>query len=442
MLSFFDLLAILLTLSALFGWLNRKFLPLPHTIGLLTISGTTSLVLVAIDTVYPSHHLFEPLTTALLQIDFSAFVMNGILAFLLFASALHVDLGMLRTRAAQVALLATVSTLVSTGLVAIGLWCLSALFSYQMTWPWALVFGALISPTDPVAVIGVLKNINVPEDLLAEMQGESLFNDGVGIVLFTLMLQFAMQGGSDETSTSAIIELVILEAGGGLLLGIVTGYLSFLAMQSVDDYAVEVLITLALVTGTYALAQKLHVSGPLSVVAAGLLIGDRGPRDAMSETTQRYVFALWTLIDEILNSVLFLLIGLEVLILRFSPSSLLIGLLAIPVVLASRLVAVSVPPFAFSWMGQMSMKNVPFLTWAAIRGGISIALALSLPDSDFKPVILAATYAVVLFSVIVQGTTLGWVTRRTVVHRAGRRIIPEPYRGGGAGVGLGFGLGL
>ena len=413
MFSLLELAAILLTLSALFGWLNNKFIPLPHTIGLLVMSVVVSLIMVGIDVAVPDKHLFDALTSALLQIDFTSVVMNGMLAFLLFAGALHLDLSKLRSRAVPVAILAFFGTVISTAVVGAGLYFFALLIGHPMPLPWALVFGALISPTDPVAVLSTLKNVKVPADLEIEMQGESLFNDGVGIVLFTILVRFAA-GTGEDTSALAISELLLIEAGGGVLLGLLTGYLAYQAMRLIDDYPVEVLITLALATGTYVLAQRLHVSGPLSVVAAGLLIGDRGPRYAMSERTQNYVFSLWTLIDEILNSVLFLLIGLEVLVLRFKPWVLVAAAAAIPIVLAARLFAVALPPLVFAWSKLMSVHNVPFMTWAGVRGGISVALALSIPENEAKPAILAATYAVVLFSIIVQGSTLGLVARKTI----------------------------
>lgn len=412
MFSLLELAAMLLTLSAAFGWLNHKFLPLPHMVGLLVMSVVTSVILVSIDLAFPTQHLFGPLTSALQQIDFSSVVMNGMLGFLLFAGALHVDLGKLRSRAVPVAILAGFGTTISTALIGLGIWAAARFTGHPMALAWALVFGALISPTDPVAVLGVLKNVKVPASLEVEMQGESLFNDGVGIVLFVILLRFATGNGAD-TSGAAIMELLLLEAGGGLLLGVVTGYIAYQGMRFIDDYAVEVLISLALVTGTYALAQRLHVSAPLSVVAAGLLIGDRGSRYAMSDRTRRYVFALWTLIDEILNSVLFLLIGLEVLVLRFETTALMVAATTIPIALVARLLAVSAPALVFARSRLMSVHNVPFLTWAGVRGGISVALALSVPDSPDKPVILAATYAVVLFSIIVQGSTLGLVAKWT-----------------------------
>jgi CPA1 family monovalent cation:H+ antiporter len=240
-----------------------------------------------------------------------------------------------------------------------------------------------------------------------------LFNDGVGIVLFTALVAFAGASGSHTSSIEGLLESVLRDAFGGLALGALTGYVAYRAMRAIDDFPVEVLITLALVTGTYALAQKLGTSGPLAVVAAGLLIGERAPRYAMSDRTRTYVSALWTLIDEVLNSVLFLLIGLEVLVLSFEPSALGLAAAAVPIVLFARVVSVSTPLLLFRWK-KLSARNVPFLTWAGLRGGISVALALALPDNPAKPAILAATYAVVLFTIVVQGSTLGIVARWTV----------------------------
>ena len=414
MFSLLELTAMLLTLSALFGWLNYKFLPLPHTIGLLVMSVAVSLVMVAVDLAFPQRHVFEALTGTLLQIDFSHVVMDGMLAFLLFAGALHLDLGKLRRRGLQVAVLALVGTAISTAVVGFAVWGAAAMIGVAMPLSWALVFGALISPTDPVAVMSTLKNVQVPPELEVELQGESLFNDGIGIVLFTVLLRFAMGADASETSAAAIAELLVVEAGGGIVLGLATGYVAYWGMRLIDDYPIEILISLALVTATYAIAQRLHVSGPLSMVAAGLLIGDRGPRYAMSDQTKTHLFGLWRVIDEILNSVLFLLLGLEVLVLSFADVSPGLAALAIPIVLLGRLLAVSGPLLVLGWGRLMSIRNVPFLTWAGIRGGISVALALSLPESPAKSGILAATYAVVLFSIIVQGLTLERVARRTI----------------------------
>ncbi|RZL41596.1 MAG: sodium:proton antiporter [Variovorax sp.] len=414
MISNFDLLALLLTLSALFGWLNSRFIRMPHSIGLLVMGLVSSLLLVLLELAYPEEQLYNDLAQALRQIDFTAVVMNGMLAFLLFAGSINVNLAALRDRAWPVASLAVVGTLLSTGIVGGGFWAVAQLAGQPIPILWALVFGALISPTDPVAVLSVLKNVAVPESLKVEMEGEALFNDGVGIVLFTLLVGFATGAGGDHAGVGAVLGHLAQEAGGGLALGLITGYLAYRAMRSIDDFAVEVLITLALVAGTYALAQWLGASGPLSMVAAGLLIGDRAPRDAMSDRTQGYVTALWTLVDEVLNSLLFLLIGLEVLVLRFQSSVLALALAAIPVVLLARLIAVSAPLLAFPWSNRLSIRNVPFLTWAGVRGGISVALVLSLPESPFKAALLAATYAVVLFTIVLQGSTLGLVAKYTL----------------------------
>jgi CPA1 family monovalent cation:H+ antiporter len=413
-LSLMDIAAVLLTLSAIFGWLNHKFLPLSHSVGLLVMSVVTSLLLIGLDALVPSLQLLGQLSEGLQQIDFAEVVVNGMLAFLLFAGSLHVDLETLRSRAVPVFLLAVFATTISTVIVGLAFWIVCGLAGLPVSLPWALVFGALISPTDPVAVLSTLRNANVPDDLRIETEGEALFNDGVGIVLFTILLRFASAEHGVHISAVDIGELLVREAGGGLLLGLLTGYIAYWAMRLIDDYPIEVLISVALVTGTYALARHLHVSGPLSMVAAGLLIGDRGPRYAMSERTQNYLFALWTLIDEILNSVLFLLIGLEALVLRAEIRALMTALTAIPIVLLARFASVAVQPVLFGWTRLLSLRNAPFLTWAGVRGGISVALALSVPDNPARSTLLAATYAVVLFSVIVQGSTLGVVARRTV----------------------------
>ncbi len=417
MISLFDLAALLLTLSALFGWLNRRIIRLPHSIGLLVMGLAASLLLVLLDLAFPSHGLSEQLKQPLAQIDFTQVMMNGMLAFLLFAGALHLDMSALRDRAWPVAFLALVGTVISTIIVGLAFYGVARLFGYPLPLAWALVFGALISPTDPVAVLSTLKNVNVPPALEVEMQGEALFNDGVGVVLFTALVACAVSSGAQVNALGGLLESVLRDAFGGLALGAVTGYVAYRAMRAIDDFPVEVLITLALVTGTYALAQKVGTSGPLAVVAAGLLIGERAPRYAMSERTRTYVSALWTLIDEILNSVLFLLIGLEVLVLRFEASAAWLAFAAIPIVLAARIISVSTPLLLFRWSDKLSARNIPFLTWAGLRGGISVALALALPDSPSKAAILAATYAVVLFTIIVQGSTLGVVARWTVGER-------------------------
>lgn len=282
-----------------------------------------------------------------------------------------------------------------------------------MPFAWALVFGALISPTDPIAVLGVLKQARVAKTLEMDMAGESLFNDGVGVVLFTVLLAAATTaGGEAGLDFIALARLFFVEALGGAILGFATGYLAYRAMRAIDEYSIEVLISLALVTATYAVASRVHVSGPIAVVVAGVLIGNRGATFAMSETTQRYLFGFWNLIDEILNSILFLFIGLEVLVLQFDSSLAPLALLAVPIVLLARFVSVSVPVTLLSARQRFVKGTIPILAWGGVRGGISVALALSIPAVVERPVILAATYAVVLFSLVVQGLSLPAVVKQ------------------------------
>jgi monovalent cation:H+ antiporter, CPA1 family len=277
--------------------------------------------------------------------------------------------------------------------------------------PWALVFGALISPTDPVAVLATLKEVKVPEDLQIVMTGETLFNDGVGVVLFAVLVEAALGESVDAVHVEWMF---LVEAVGGAALGAVTGYVAYRAMRAIDDYSIEVMISLALVVGSYAIASRLGVSGPLAVVVAGLLVGSMGPRDALSDQTKRYLFGFWTLVDEMLNSVLFLLIGLEVLVLRFEPSFGWLMALAVPLVLVARLAAVSGPVLLLGVFRKFARGTIPVLTWGGLRGGISVALALSLPEVAEKSALLAATYAVVLFTLIFQGLSLRAVIKRVV----------------------------
>ena len=414
MLSVFDLIAILLVLTAVFGWLNHRLIRLPHTIGLLVMGLGASLVLVGVELIYPDETLYEQLTELVRQIDFQRTVLEGMLGFLLFAGALHVDLAVLRSRAWAVGSMATIGVLISTAIVGVGFWLAAGAFGVPVPLAWAFVFGALISPTDPVAVLSTLKAVRVPETLEIDMVGESLFNDGVGVVIFVVLLAVATGSAGEGVDPLHIAELFFVEALGGAVLGLVAGYVAFRAMHAIDDYGVEVLVALALVTGTYALATNLHLSGPIAMVVAGLLIGNHGQRHAMSDQTQRYLFGFWTLIDEILNSVLFLLIGLEVLALRFDPSFVGVAILAVPLVLAARASAVSVPVVGLGRAQRFIPGTIPALTWGGLRGGISVALALSIPEVAEKSVILAATYTVVIFTIVVQGLTLRRLVARVV----------------------------
>ncbi|WP_457941261.1 cation:proton antiporter [Mesorhizobium sp. 10J20-29] len=413
-LSAFDLIALLLVLTATFGWINHRFIKLPNTIGMLVMGLASSLLLIAFELSVPEISLYEDLTQLVGEFDFQNTVLNGMLAFLLFAGALHVDLGLLRMRAAVVGTMATFGVLISTAVVGFGFWGFAQLVGVDISLPWAMVFGALISPTDPVAVLSTLKAVRVPKALEVDMIGESLFNDGVGVVIFAVILSLAvgLQGGAVDLAHVA--ELFVVEALGGALLGLIAGYIAYRAMLAIDDYPIEVLISLALVTGAYALAAKLHLSGPIAVVVGGLLIGNRGAALAMSDETQRYLFGFWTLIDEMLNSVLFLLIGLEVLVLRYDPSFVWLALVSIPLVLLGRLLAVSMPVLALSARQDFVRGTIPVLVWGGLRGGISVALALSIPEVAEKSVLLAATYTVVVFTIVVQGLSLRRLVQRVV----------------------------
>ena len=413
MLTLFEIAALLLALSAFFGWFNHAFVHLPHTIGLVVMALIASLALLGFEYLFPALGITDTLQNAVRQIDFYSTVMEGLLAFLLFAGALHVDLASLRDKRWAIGLMATLGVLISTAIVGVGMWWLSALLGHPVSLAWALVFGALISPTDPVAVLSLLKSVNVPHTLEAKITGESLFNDGVGVVVFTILLSMALSG-EGHVDAAHVGELFFVEAGGGALLGAVTGWLAYRAMARIDKYPVEILVSLGIAAATYAIALRLHLSGPIAVVITGLLLGNRGARIGMSEETQSHLFGFWELVDVILNSVLFLLIGLEVLVLSIDTSFGWIALAAIPLVLAARLVSVSVPILGLSFVQSFTGGAIPVLTWGGLRGGISVALALSIPDIESKPLILTATYTVVLFSVIVQGLTVNALVNRTV----------------------------
>lgn len=414
--SIFSIGAVLVGLSALFGYINYRFLRLPHTIGLVVIALAASLSIIAFDLMEPSAQIGHKVTGLLRQIDFNETLMHGMLSFMLFAGALHADFSAIKSRRLTIGVMACLGTLISTFVVGGLMWFLFGLFDLNIPFIWALVFGALISPTDPVAVLGLFKTVKVPDTLQAKMAGESLFNDGVGVVLFTVVVAIALTGNGQGSSMGAldIAKLFFTEAVGGAALGLFAGYIGYRAMYKIDEPSLEVLITLALVMVTYALALALHISGPIAMVVAGLFIGNTGVKYAMSEKTREDVLTFWTLIDEILNSVLFLLIGLEVLVVAVSIDLLGIALLAIPVTLFARTLSVTIPIVILSRWQIFTKGAVPVLIWGGLRGGIAVALALSLPDNQYKGTILSITYGVVLFSIIVQGLTVKPLVKKMV----------------------------
>ncbi|MBT3359309.1 MAG: sodium:proton antiporter [Rhodospirillales bacterium] len=414
--SIFTIAAILVGLSALFGYINHRIFHLPHTIGLVVMALAASLSIIGFDLINPSLQIGHKVTGVLRQIDFNETLMHGMLSFMLFAGALHADFSALRTRRLTIGVMAGLGTLISTFVVGALMWLVLGLLGIDFPFIWALVFGALISPTDPVAVLSLFKTVDVPDTLQAKMAGESLFNDGVGVVVFTVVVAIALAGGENagDMGAAGIAELFLTEVVGGTVLGLAAGYIGYRAMHGIDESSLEVLITLALVMVTYALALALHMSGPIAMVVAGLFIGNRGVKYAMSEQTRDDVLTFWTLIDEILNSVLFLLIGLEVLVVAESIDLMWVALLAIPVTLFARTLSVAIPMAILSPWRTFTKGAVPVLIWGGLRGGIAVALALSLPDTEFKATILSITYGVVLFSIIVQGLSVKPLVRRMV----------------------------
>lgn len=423
-LSLFDLVALFLGLSALFGWLNLKLFRLPTGVGLLLIGLAATLALMGVDRLAPGLGIAKALAGIIAGVDFSKAVLSFMLAYLLFAGAMHVDLEDLKRRGWSAAVLATLGVVISAVVIGAGFWGVAQLLGLDLPFAWALVFGVLISPTDPVAVLATLKRTTLPGDIRALIEGEALFNDGVGVVLFGAAVALAVGGGGEHAASLGGVGLrVLVEAGGGAALGFAGGLIVIRAMRSIDDYVVEVGLTLALATIVYVLAMHLHVSGPIGVVVAGLMVGNQGARSAMSETTRRYLTGFWTLVDETLNGLLFLLLALEVFALVFEPVFALVGLAAIPLVLVGRWVALAGPSALLAVVGRrVSQSLVLVLTWAGVRGGISVALALSLPDSPQRSLILTVTYMVVVFSVIAQSLTLERLVIRT---GHGKRVEPQ-----------------
>ncbi|MGV8929900.1 MAG: cation:proton antiporter [Brevundimonas sp.] len=408
-LSPFDAAAILIVLSAVLGWINHRFLKLPSTVALTMMGALASVVVIGIDAVLPQSDLSGLVGGFLNDIDFHETLMNGMLSFLLFAGALHVDIDQLRRGRWQIAILSTIGVIASTVMIAGGFWLLTSVMGLAVPFIWCLVFGALISPTDPVAVMGVMKTAKVPPTLQATIAGESLFNDGVGVVIFSILLATAVSGA--DFSLIHAGEMFAVEALGGAVLGLAVGWIGYHAMKAIDDYSVEVLITLAVVMGGYSLASGLHISGPVAMAVAGLVIGNHGVSYAMSANTKDYLLKFWALIDDVLNAVLFLLIGLEAVVLAERLGLLGLGLLTVPLVLVARAIAIGAPLTA--WRTLLPFRLAfPVMVWGGLRGGISIALALSLPGGPMKDILVAATYVVVLFSVLVQGGTIGGVVRR------------------------------
>ena len=406
--TFLQITSALIVLAGTFAAINAIFFRLPSAIGILIVSLLASLGLLGLDALWPGLHLTAELQRMVVAFDFSDALLEEMLGLLLFAGALHVKFSDLKAHWGIFMLMATMGVCLSTLVAGIG-------FSWITGAPLliALVFGALISPTDPVAVLGVLRAAKLPKSLETKIAGESLFNDGVGYVVFLVLVGLAFPAaGAHGASFGDAALLFFREAFGGAVLGLALGWGTNRVMCEINDYSVEVLLTLALAFGGYQLALWLHVSAPIMAVCAGLLIGDEMTAHAMTQKTRDYVDAFWKLLDEILNAILFLMIGLEVFAIAFSIGAITAGLLAIGLSLLARWCAVIVPIMVLRPFRDFSQGIVPIMTWGGLKGGISVALALSLPESEFKALILTVTYIVVLFSIIVQGLTVAPMARR------------------------------
>ncbi len=395
----------LIVLASIFAYLNYRFLKLPSTIGIMVIAIVVSIFLVSFgETVLP--RTFGHLHSLMDSIDFTEVLMGAMLNFLLFAGGIHINLDDLKEQFRPVLIFSTLGVVISTFVVGFGMFYLLPFLGIHLPFIYCLLFGSLISPTDPVAVLSILKQANVSKSLETKVAGESLFNDGMAVVVFSIVLQLAI-GEEVDLGLESIGLLLLKEAGGGLLLGIVLGWVTSRLMREVDDYIISVLVTLSVVMGGYLIARQMHISGPLTMVAAGLFMGNFNVKFKMKSITQDYLIKFWELIDEILNAVLFLFIGFELLMIKDLKHFIIPGLAAIAIVLLARIISIWGPT---KFMKRtFSPQTVKVLIWGGIRGGVSIALAMSVPKSEYSEIILSITYCVVVFSIIVQGLTIGKV---------------------------------
>ena len=408
--NYFLIATILVFLSAAFGFINVRLLKLPNTIGLMVITILFTLGVFVLG--YFDDTLLNAEKYIITQIDFKTLLLDIMLSFLLFAGALHTNFQQLRVQRWPILAFSTLGVLVSTFLVGTSIYYLLMIFGMDVDYVYCLLFGALISPTDPIAVLGILKKAGVPKKLETKIVGESLFNDGVGVVIFLTIFQFASSSGKSVTALD-VLELFGVEVFGGVLLGLLLGWVTYRLMRSIDDYDIEVIITLATVMVGTVIAQKLHLSAPLAMVAAGLVVGNDTLRDSsMSKITETYVDKFWELIDILLNTLLFVLIGMEILVLTFEVNYVVAGLLAIPIILICRYLSLLIPINFFKKKLDFVPNTDLIMTWGGLRGGISIALALGLTQEMHRDLFLVITYVVVVFSIIVQGLTVGKLVKK------------------------------
>jgi len=404
--------SVLIVLAALFSYANLRFLKLPGTIGIMIIA---MLVSVAIRLLGDNY--FPDATKDMFQLfnslDFNEILMGAMLNFLLFAGAMHVNILDLKNLRWTIATYATISVVLSAFIISVILYYIAPYFGIQIPYIYCLLFGTLISPTDPIVVLGILKQAKVPKIIETKITGESLFNDGVAVVMFAVVLQIATNPSFDADFAS-VSKLFLMEAGGGILLGLLLGFTASNSMKKIDDYKVSALITLSIVMGGFLIAKELHVSSPLAMVIAGLIIGNYGKKFAMSKTTQDYLNKFWELIDEIMNAILFLFIGFELLLIEDLMDQILLGIATIFIVLLSRTLSIVIPARTILRKNTFSKGSLIVLVWGGIRGGVSIALVLSMPNSEWKDLLLEITYIVVLFSIVIQGLTVGKVAHRVL----------------------------
>ena len=400
----FEVFVFIICLAAVFSYINHKFIKWPPTVGIMVLSLATSALLVIAANLLPMQS--KGLIHIITSIDFHSLLMNGMLSFLLFAGSMHIDARSLKKQRLPILSLATFGILISTFLIGTLLYLLLMAFYFDIAYIYCLLFAALISPTDPIAVLAILKKAGIQKSLEIKIAGESLFNDGVAVVIFITILEVA-QTGVDKLSIIDITILFMREAGGGLLYGLMLGYLGYYALKSIDKYEVEVLITIAIVMGGYLLADKLHISGPLAMVVAGIVIGNKGRESGISDLTQEYLNKFWELIDEILNALLFMLLGFEMLVLKIDSTIMIISAISVALVLFARWVSVAIPVTLLRRKIGFEKNAIAILTWGGLRGGLSVALALSLPAEMHKDLFVTITYMVVIFSIIVQGLTIG-----------------------------------
>lgn len=407
-LTILEISAIFLSITALLTYINHRFIGLPTTIGVMVISILLSMIAIFLGFL-GFDQLIDYEMSLLDQLDFTEVLLDGMLSMLLFAGALHVNISDLRRYKLPIGILACIGTIVSAVLIAGALYYMLPLFGFGLPFIWCLLFGALISPTDPIAVMGILASAGAPKSIETVIAGESLFNDGIGVVIFVLLLGILSSG--DIPTVNYVAHALAVEAGGGILFGLVLGAILYYMIKSIDSYQEEVLLTLAGVIGGYALASHWHLSGPLAMVMMGLMVGNRGRELAMSDKTRHYIDLFWELIDEILNAILFVLIGLEVVMIAYSGNLFIAAGLTIIIALLARFIVVGLTTRTFRHQLELPIGAWKVLTWGGLRGGISVALVLQLPAGSERDILLALTYAVVIFSILVQGLSVGRVAK-------------------------------